>query len=611
MKASILMRTAVCGAACLPALAGLGSLPAHVQAAETAVPVFSQESGFYTGTFDLTLTAPEGCTIYYTLDGSDPTAASRLYDGPIPVCDRTPEANVISEAASRFDPPKEPVDKATVVRAAAYDAAGNLSRTVTKTYFVGYEQDDFLFRIPVISLVTDPDNLFHEETGIYVFGTAHGADWNGLPNFMQHGREWERPAHITVFENGNAVYSTDTGIRIHGNSSSTFTQKSFKLYSRSEYGSRKFDYDFFHGSAEDVNGKVISSFNHLILRNGGNDSILRLRDRLHQEMAAGRSFGTQEMTECIVFLDGEFWGLYNITEKLNESYVAAHYHVKKDSVCLIKDALEYIEEDTKGLEDYKDLIALADSGLSGADAYDRVAAVVDMKSFAEYMAAELIIANADFNDNNIALWKTDTIDSSNPYADGKWRFLMFDTEMIAFEADHDMIARTNTSAAWNYRLLYGLLENSARFRREFAEAYFSICDENFNSERVLKRLDELWPSYQEPLAETYDRFSGYFGEYAEENTDDALNEAYHQLRTYWESRADYAKMHLTRYLRTMAATGNVNGDQRTDKKDAELLRDWLLCKPDAVPAEGAAGDLNANDKLDAADLTLLKQMLLA
>ena len=64
MKASILMRTAVCGTACLPALAGLGSLPAHVHAAETAVPVFSQESGFYTGTFDLTLTAPEGCTVY-------------------------------------------------------------------------------------------------------------------------------------------------------------------------------------------------------------------------------------------------------------------------------------------------------------------------------------------------------------------------------------------------------------------------------------------------------------------------------------------------------------------------------------------------------------------
>ncbi len=153
-----------------------------------------------------------------------------------------------------------------------------------------------------------------------------------------------------------AVYSANTGIRIHGYSSSALPQKSFKLYSRAEYGTKKFDYDLFHGAVKNVNGEHIGSFNHLILRNGGNDQKLKLRDRLNQEMAAGGSFGTQAQTECIVFLDGEYWGLYNITEKLNESYVTAHYGVKKSTVCMFKDPVEYIEGDVKGLEDYKEKV---------------------------------------------------------------------------------------------------------------------------------------------------------------------------------------------------------------------------------------------------------------
>lgn len=607
MRLNNMTRAAACVLPFLPALTGAGYLPA---AAETAVPapVFSQESGFYKDAFDLKLTAPEGCTVCYTLDGSDPTAESAHYENPIPVYDRTPEENVYAKLADAYSAPAAPVDKAMIVRAAAYDAAGGISETVTKTYFIGYEQSDYLQNMPVISLVTDPDNLFDPKTGIYVEGDPDIPGKYGFGNYMQKGMEWERPAQFTLFEQGKAVYSANTGIRIHGYSSSALPQKSFKLYSRAEYGTKKFDYDFFHGAVKNVNGEHIGSFNHLILRNGGNDQKLKLRDRLNQEMAAGGSFGTQAQTECIVFLDGEYWGLYNITEKLNESYVTAHYGVKKSTVCMFKDPVEYIEGDVKGLEDYKELLALAVSDLSDADAYDRAAAVLDTKNFAKYMAAEIIIANHDINDNNFALWKTDTVDSSNPYADGRWRFLLYDTECGQgltdfYSAEKNMISWMLDTNAWNFRLLFSLLESSPKFRGEFAQAYFSLCRENFSAERVLNRLDTLYTVYQEALAETYDRFYARDGD-----ADSVLDKDLSSLQFFWTERAEYARKHLLSHLQAIIRAGDVNGDTMTDAADARLLCGWLSGKPDAVPAEPAAGDLNGDGRLDAADLTLLKRL---
>lgn len=610
MRPNILMRTAACCIAFISARTGICMLPAA--AAETVpAPVFSRESGFYADAFDLTLTAAEGCTVYYTLDGSDPTEGSQRYESPITVCDRTPEANIYAEAAAPYSPPASPVDKAMIVRAAAYDAAGSLSETVTKTYFIGYEQNDYLMKFPVISLVTDPDNLFDSAEGIYVEGDPLLPGKDGFANYMQKGKEWERPACFTLFEAGKAVYSANTGIRIHGFSSSMLPQKSFKLYSRAEYGTKKFEYDFFHGAVSNVNGEHIGSFDHIVLRNGGNDDILKLRDRLNQEMAAGLHFGTQAQTECVVFLDGEFWGLYNITEKLNESYVAAHYNVKKSTVCLIKDPPEYIEGNVKGLDDFKDFLALAESGLSGADAFDRMAAVMDMNSFAEYMAAEIIIGNSDFNNNNFALWKTDTVDSTNPCADGKWRFLMYDTEMGQgisefTQADKDMLEFMKDAKGWNFRLLYALLENSPEFRGIFAEAYYTLCRENYSAGRVLQRLDELRPVCQEALAETYNRFSGQ-----NDNAENRLDQEFQKLQTFWEHRADCAKTHLAGYLQTLCKVGDVNGDSETDAADVRQLCGWLSGNPEAVPAESAAADLNADGRLGADDLTLLKQLCLS
>ena len=484
-----------------------------------AVPKFSQGSGFYNSGFDLTLSADQGCTVYYTTDGSDPDTSSEQYTGAIKIYDKSSEPDVYAaktDIADGYKAPTEPVRKAMIVRAVAVDAQGNKSDIATNTYFVGYTSNDIESKMRVISLVTDPDNLFDYDTGIYVKGkiydTSQGnpmQSWAHPANYTQSGKEWERPAHVTVFEKGQATYSAGVGIRMHGAATRSASQKSFNLYARTEYGTPKLKYDFFNGKLTNHKGEIIDSFDKITLRNGGNDDKTKIRDRLNQEMVPDKDFGTQAQTECVVFIDGEFWGTYNIVEKIGKEYIADHYKVKEETVCMIKTD-ELSDGSQQGWQDYEALKQLAASA-SNAETYEKLRGLLDLDSFAQYMATELMVGNSDFGDNNYALWKTETIDESKKYADGQWRFILFDTEYGQglygqSNANSSTFDKLRTGQGWIGKMFFGMLEHED-FRNRFVRAYYDLCNENYRSEKVLARLSELKSAYTDSMIETYKRFS--------------------------------------------------------------------------------------------------------
>lgn len=544
-------------------------------------PVFSQESGFYASGFELMLSADAGCTVYYTTDGSDPTADSERYTAPIRVYDKSDEANVYAaetDIGSGYQPPSDSVDKAMIVRAVAVDDSGRMSNIVTNSYFIGYGQNDLAMNMRVISLVTDPDNLFDYETGIYVYGKVYD-DWRNGPDYSpmtqswelpgnctQSGREWERPASMTVFENGEAAYSAEIGIRIHGGATRSCVQKSFNLYARLDYGTRKMEYDFFDGALRDLNGKKIKSFDKLSLRNGGNDEKTKIRDRLNQEMVQDRAYGTQAQTEYIVFLDGEFWGLYNIVEKLDDTYVSDHYDVKAGSVCIVK--TNELEEGTEqGWADFEALKELALRGDFSQDAdYQKLAEMVDLHSFADYMATEIILGNSDFGGNNYCLWKTETVDPSRTYADGKWRFILFDTEYgqgLYGQSDVNAnilqsLQQLANQGEWLPSLFINLMKTDTDFYRDFLICYYDQCNECFDAARVTARLNELKDAYQPAAEATIQRFSwidygwggGWGGGWNQQGgsaastfTNDLNNAA-----SFWQSRDARAEQQMLQWL---------------------------------------------------------------
>lgn len=322
-------------------------------------------------------------------------------------------------------PPDSPVDKAVVLRAVAFDAAGNSSNITTATYFIDFDQKDGYENAAVLSLVTDPDNLFSSETGIYVRGALYddameaGLIYNGLPwtylteytNYYLEGAEAERPVYIQFFDaSREETLAQDCGIRIRGNESRHFPQKSFSLYARSRYGSSSFSPVFFDTGI---------SYPNLILNSGR-----QLKKIFFFSLVEDRDTAIQQYTPCQVFLNGEYWGMYYLMEKYSSEYLAGHYDVAPDNTLLVKDT-RYVENGSpQDIARYKELRTfLAEQNLADPDVYQELLTKMDMQSFIDWMCTNIYIANTDTKPlgGNVLTWQTLTPEN-DAEGDGRFRW---------------------------------------------------------------------------------------------------------------------------------------------------------------------------------------------
>ena len=322
-------------------------------------------------------------------------------------------------------PPDSPVDKAVVLRAVAFDAAGNSSNITTATYFIDFDQKDGYENAAVLSLVTDPDNLFSSETGIYVRGALYddameaGLIYNGLPwtylteytNYYLEGAEAERPVYIQFFNaSREETLAQDCGIRIRGNESRHFPQKSFSLYARSRYGSSSFSPVFFDTGI---------SYPNLILNSGR-----QLKKIFFFSLVEDRDTAIQQYTPCQVFLNGEYWGMYYLMEKYSSEYLAGHYDVAPDNTLLVKDT-RYVENGSpQDIARYKELRTfLAEQNLADPDVYQELLTKMDMQSFIDWMCTNIYIANTDTKPlgGNVLTWQTLTPEN-DAEGDGRFRW---------------------------------------------------------------------------------------------------------------------------------------------------------------------------------------------
>ena len=530
---------------------------------ELQPPEFSCESGFYDSSFSLTLSSESDNTkIYYTTDGSIPTSESNLYSDPIQITDRSSEPNVLSaiggitpDKNSEFIP-SSPVQKGTVIRAVAVDDDNTSSIVSTNTYFVGLSQQNDYNNSVIISLSTDRNNFFDYNNGIYVLGAAYDSwsqsvnvnsydTWEMEGNYTQRGREWERPVHMELIEpDGKSVFEQDLGIRIMGKATRSYNQKSLRLYARDEYGKKRIEYSLIPDLQKKGDPETeVDKYKTFLLRNGGNDcDYTKIRDPLIQKLLSDRDIATVGSRPAVVFLDGEYWGLYSIQEDYSDNYIQYHYGIDNNDVVMIKcgDLEEGTEEDISLYNDYN--IFVNNKDLSKKSDYEDFCKMVDIQNFIDYYCTLIYTANEDciINfDNNWRLWRSRTV-TDKDYHDGKWRFMLYDTEFSLGLYKGGKNSGDNSLTAAMQSSLFRFLTKSDDFKKQFALTFMDMTNLNFNPENSLPVLDSLVDEYRSNATNTFTRFgpSWLFDSSIEQT--EYYDENVNQIRDFLSKRYSYA-----------------------------------------------------------------------
>lgn len=548
--------------------------------------VFSAPSGFYEAEFDMTITSAEEGEIFYTLDGSNPAESGTAiaYTEPVKITSADGRENVVSAVdplliSGNFNkvnstrdgfewdmelPANEDVDKCTVIRAAVKRADGSFGTDSAVTYFIGTPEEHIKgiaesceaagTSLAVMSINVNFDDFFGSEKGIYVKGDTFDkaleqflAEGNRLrdtedaramdANYKQRGREWERNASVTMLEvtaeGAETVINQNCGIRVQGNYSRSDLQKGLRLYARKEYGENNFDYAVFGEDYLNDSGEVMDKFKHLVLRAGGNCAFTsKFNDAYWQSLVTETACETKESRPCVVYLNGEYWGLYVLEEDYSDDYFADLHGVNKDDVVVYKgDAETYkrgytldegtIPEGEKESYYFNELNSFfkSHSDLKSQEDYDEFVKLVDPESVMDYFAVQCWINNKwDWPGKNWSMWKTINVDESNPYADGRWRFMFYDVEFGGVSGGGDV--RTNTIKEDNYKpnglldmdtnnpavLCFAYLMTNEGFRTDFYERLTGLSDGYFEQNLAEQRLVEFVDIYSPLFEQFFERY---------------------------------------------------------------------------------------------------------
>lgn len=425
-------------------------------------------------------------SIFYTTNGNEPNDEDILFTEPIILTDISNNENRFAKKVVEYVP-GDLIAKANIVRAQVYSDGCPASNVVSNTYFVG-DTDSFVYDVPVISIITEKDNLFDEDKGIYVYGN------NG--NYIQRGSAWERSAHIEYFDaEGTQVVDQDAGIRIHGRSSRGNSQKSFRLYAKEKYGNESFDYPFFEQKP------AIDQFKTLLLRTTWSDwSESFFKDQMCHKMVEDMDMDYMACQTSILFLNGEYWGIYSLRERQDEAYVANNYNIPEPELDVI--SFDYGATLKRGsMDNYLELIDwLQSSNPKDASFYSEAAKRIDLDNVSDYYIAEFYLAHYDFPHLNRDMWRTKA-DTS------RWRFFFFDLDATMLKVNYDHLSNYNNNIESLQRftdedeyLLSRLLENDS-FRSNFYAKFLRHMENTFSEERVLGLIDAYEQEYTPLVAE--------------------------------------------------------------------------------------------------------------
>ncbi|MBR4539317.1 MAG: lamin tail domain-containing protein [Clostridia bacterium] len=500
----------------------------------SARPVFDHESGLYYGTLEVALTAEPGATIRYTTDGSIPTVDnSSVYTGPIPITDTM------------------------VIRARAFQPGLQPSETETASFFM-----ELYHTLDVVSLVCDPEELWNPTTGLLSEEPDHSSrnrknpeadsvrkqdDKGNLilpfqtPVYRNYGKD-DRQGYVEIFDHttGEAYISQGIKMDLMGAYSLDMPQKSFKIRAQAALGEKYFNVNLFEGQRD------YEYYKSFTLRNSGNDCVwTRVADGV-ETLLVDNYLDSDLMTlawrPVIVYLNGEYWGHYNLRERKDRFSIAQHegLDLEKDkdiyeNMTIIKGNSTVVQGSSKEYLAMRDHFKTLSPNTSAADLqyiYDNI----DVDSYIDWFAIKMFFGDSD--PGNIMFYKL-------PTEGAKWKCLLFDTDYGLY--------MSGFNSPWSYMKEAGMGQqkiNNVIFRKmleadEIREKFFVRIGQIFQTlttEVMIAQLDECVAQIEIEMKMHFQRWAGYPD--TRIINSDSPSSAEGLLR-YWRQRVDRFKNVMT------------------------------------------------------------------
>jgi len=442
-------------------------------------PEFSVESGVYNDNDGINLEILGNGTVYYTLDGSTPTTSSKEYNGPI------------------F------LNKTTVVKAISYVDGKLNSEVKTSSYIINENH-----KLPVMSVSLNPNS----------FKNLQRDAWN---------TELEYSAYAELYEDGKS-FTIPCGIKLFGGSTRGLAKKSFALKFRKRYGEPSLSYQVFEN-------RDYSEYNSLILRSGSQDQESAfIRDILMTSLVEGvTNLQVQAYKSIILYINGEYWGVYNIREQVDDDYISNNFNVSNEGANIVRIDNDITTGDGKKYFDLLNYLSTHD--ISKTSNYEYVKEILNIESYVDFWIAENWVSNNDIV--NTRFYYHPNIDN------GKINMIFYDLDFamwntshnyFTFSVDPNGMSRLNVSTL----MMRELMKND-EFKQTFLNRLSYQLKNVWNEERVLKRIDEIYTSLKPEMERNQKRWGMTYKEW-ENNVE--------KLRTYTKGRGDYVKKYAKSFF---------------------------------------------------------------
>lgn len=404
--------------------------------------IFDPPHGFFEAPFSLTLTSPVAdASLYYTLDSSDPTGRDGvLYTAPLTIAhstvvrvaifvDREPALPIATqtyvfpaEVPAQAAPEGWPEQWWEDDEGGPYTADYDLDPEVTASADYSAADPALFSDLAVLSLVLDPDDLWGRK-GLY-------------ENPLESGEDWERLASAELIRaDGTEDFTVNCGARIHGGAGrrpDRSPKKSFRLLFKDEYGPATLDHPLYEDSA-------VEAYNTLVIRAGYNRAWVNWQDSQRERSQYARETFANQLLRDLggvaprvrpvhLFLDGLYWGLYQIEERPDAFFLASHLGGAEADYDAINSG-ELIDGD---LDAWQAMLDLAEADLSDEHAYAALGQALDLDAFADYLILELFLGNADWPAKN--WWAFDDRASGGPV-----HFVAWDSELTMSSVDDNFL----------------------------------------------------------------------------------------------------------------------------------------------------------------------------